>query len=277
VTVAIAITAIDGTVIASDRQQTEEALKANEGKTSGMFVLGRGSLMISGAGNGPYLDAFADQINDWWEGENTPIEKAKIYGELQERHDDFYRRYVLPFSRYAEYERPDYELLVVASTTHARSIWTSHKLVVNSEDNYAAVGSGGTVAKALLRKFHVPYLPLDVAINLAAYVVYQVKQTVDGVGFETDVYEINARTHIPTRVLASEIATMEATFHSYEMLEKSNLYYCLGGNVTQAQRAMMPDLDDATRRESIREFFQKLNAERDKQWQRHQPSPFPSR
>ena len=275
VTVAIAITAFDGTIIASDRQQTEEALKANEGKTSGKFIAGRGSLMISGAGNGPYLDAFADQINYWWEDEKTPGKRGEIQVELQKRHEEFYRKYVLPFSRYADYERPDYELLIVASTMEAfSSIWTSHKLVLNGEDNFAAVGSGATVAKALLRQFYVQYLTLDVAINLAAYVVYQVQQTVDGAGFETDTYEINSRTHIPMRVGADEIAKMEARFRSYEMFERSNLYYCLGGTLTDAQRAIMPDLDDDTRRDSIREFFGNLNAERVKQWQRGRASPF---
>ncbi len=173
VTLAIAIRAIDGTVIASDRQQTETALKANKGKTSGKWISGRGCLMISGAGNGPYLDALADQINDWWEDDNAPSSKHAIHAELRKRHEEFYRRYVLPFSRYSEYERPDYELLMVASTIQSSdSIWTSHKLIVNREDDFAAVGCGATAAKALLRQFYVQYLTLNVAINLAAYVVY---------------------------------------------------------------------------------------------------------
>ncbi len=73
------------------------------------------------------------------------------------------------------------------------------------------------------------------------------------------------------RLGSAEIAQMETQFRFYEKLEKASLYYCLGGNLSQAQRAMMPDMDDDTRRQALREFFENLNAERVKQWQRQKP------
>jgi ATP-dependent protease HslVU (ClpYQ) peptidase subunit len=269
VTVALAIKAIGGSVVATDRQQTEGELKLNWGKMTGHWIAARGSLVASGAGNGPYLDAIGRHLGDWFKDDNLPSHADGLQPLLQNQHEEFYRRYVLPFEGYQSYERPDYDLLIVASPTNsADCIWTTHKLVLNREEDFAAVGSGGTVARALLDKFHLPSLPLDVAINLATYVLWQVKQTVDGVGFETDMFQMR-RGQPPWTVPRDEIKAMEEQFGSYRKVETQSLYYCLGGDLSPAQKSMWGlEQDKEAREKSIREFFEKLNAERAK---KHQP------
>lgn len=269
VTVALAINAIGGSVVATDRQQTEGELKLNWGKMSAQWALHRGSLVIAGAGNGPYLDAIGTRLGDWFRDDpDVPIGLDELEQDLQKKHKDFYREYVLPFEAYPYNERPDYELLLVASPEKAGDrIWTTHKLVIHRERDFAAVGCGRTVARALLDKFHIPGLPIDVAINLAAYVLWQVKQTVDGVGFETDMFEI--RRGRPAAIIPrDEIAAMEAQFRSYQKVEVATLYYCLGGTISEAQRQNWDfDAEEETRKKLVREFFEKLSENRFKKSQ----------
>jgi len=268
VTVAIAIKTMGGSVIATDRQQTEGELKVNWGKMAVNWRAERGSLVVSGAGNAAYLDVVSDCLRDWFNDDPAvPLTATGLEPGLQKRHEDFYQRYVMPFEGYQEYERPDYELLIVGSPVNSEArIWTTHKLVMQRHhEDFAAVGCGGTVARALLDKFHIPGLPLDAAINLAALVLWEVKQSVDGVGLETDLMEIR-RDHLPKMIPREQVNLMEAQFRSYRKLEAGTLYYCLGGDLTDAQKQMWEQFedDDETRKKSIRQFFEKLNDERAK-------------
>jgi hypothetical protein len=270
VTIALGILAAGGTVIAADRQQTEGTAKSNRGKVSAAWKAGRGCIVLSGAGDGPPLDAIADEFREWFRADGTPLNDTDIDAEIRRRHEEFYHRYVLPFSAYADYESPDYELLVAASLINSsHGLWTSSKLVVNNEELFAAVGVGATAANALLNKFYVPTMPIEIAISLAAYVVYQVKQTVDGVGFETDMYAII--NHAPFAIGGEEISEMETHFRSYEKAARSNLYYCLGGDPAVPDSFFGLGEDRESRDKAIRQFFEKLNAKRIERW--HPQSP----
>jgi hypothetical protein len=72
-------------------------------------------------------------------------------------------------------------------------------------------------------------MPLEVAINLAAYVTYQVKRTVKDAGLDTDIL-VMRKNSIFHHVSFDEIAEMETKFREYEDVEQESLYYCLGGN-----------------------------------------------
>jgi hypothetical protein len=102
-------------------------------------------------------------------------------------------------------------------------------------------------------------------MSLAAYVVYQVKQTVDGVGFETDMLAVVK--HAPFFVSEGEISGMETQFRSYEETERANLYYCLGADFTGESLIPDPRGDERELREkATRHFFEELNAKRIEQW-----------
>jgi hypothetical protein len=269
VTIALGILTGGGTVIAADRQQTEGAAKSNRGKVSGMWRAGRGAMVISGAGDGPHLDAIAREFRDWFGASDSPLKLEDIDAEIR-RHEEFYHRYVLPFSAYSEYERPEYELLIAASPINVRGgLWTSSKLVVNIEDMYAAVGVGATTANALLDKYYVPAMPIEIAVSLAAYVVYQVKQTVDGVGFETDMFAVV--NNVPFVIGPDEISGMETHFRSYEKTERLNLYYYLGGDPSMPEAMFGKSGDRESREKATRQFFEAINAKRIEEW--HLPSP----
>jgi hypothetical protein len=90
---------------------------------------------------------------------------------------------------------------------------------------------------------------------------------VDGVGFETDMFEI--RRGRPAAIIPrDEIAAMEAQFRSYQKVEVATLYYCLGGTISEAQRQNWDfDAEEETRKKLVREFFEKLSENRFKKSQ----------
>lgn len=111
-TIAIGLIAKDGVVIAADRQETEGDQKKDQRKIDTLWAGGIGSLVVAGAGNGPYIDsmttklqyAFGSQVWKWSDHE-AMTEKFRA------SHAAFYSDAVLPFAGYQPYERPDYELL----------------------------------------------------------------------------------------------------------------------------------------------------------------------
>jgi hypothetical protein len=248
-TIALGLLAHRGVVIAADREQSDGTLKSDQGKIQTGWVRNRGSIAISGAGNGPYLDSLSSDLMDWFSNDKTQFEVDKFGEELRSKNHDFYQRSVLPFAPYLE--SVDYELLVALAPAPTveeialakelgglpgkhPNLWTSHKLSVLKEEPFAAVGVGRTTANSLLLKYWVPSLPLEIAATLATYIVYQVKRTVKDVGLETDVLVISGG--LPHHLTRQEISAMEARFSEYEDAERENLFYCFGGDLTQLEK-----------------------------------------
>jgi hypothetical protein len=236
-TIALGLIAADGIVVAADRQETEGDQKKDQRKIDTLWADGVGSLVVSGAGNGPYIDsmtsrlqyAFGSKVWDW-------IDREEMTEKFRADHAAFYSEAVLPFAAYQPYERPDYELLFGCSiVTKHHFLWYSHKLTLNRVEGFRAVGVGASTAESLLKKFYVARLPLKVAISLAAYVVYQVKNSVEGCGFETDVLFTQAHTP-PYRVSPYTLKEMEDAFARFRFIERDDLYKMIGGGVIPENR-----------------------------------------
>jgi hypothetical protein len=285
-TIALGILAHGGAVIAADREQSNGTLKSDQAKIRGQWVAGRGALAVSGAGNGPYLDSLTAELIEWFKNDKAQLDPEEFGIKLGEKNYAFYEKSVLPFAPYEE--GVDYELLTCfeAEPTAAEfafaskigglpgqgcELWTSHKLSVLKEEHFAAVGCGATTAKALLARFWVPLIPLPVAINLAAYVVYHVKRTIKDVGLDTDVMVFNGA--FPKPLGRNEIAEMEAHFEEYGRIERENLYYCLGGDLKEHEELFRKPGDHKRIQKSLRKFFEDLNAERVKRWTPKPPTP----
>lgn len=200
-TLALGLLARGGVVIAADREESDGTQKLEQSKIGGVYIGGRGCIAVTGAGNGQYLDSLTESLVEWFSDDKSDITGSTFGEDLRRKHYEFYKRCVLPF---APYEEPvDYELLVCFDSAPTRgdiafaaqiggipgkaaTLWTSHKLSVLKADPYAAVGSGRTLAKSLLAKFWVLSMPLEIAISLAVYVMYQAKRTIKDVGLDTD-------------------------------------------------------------------------------------------
>lgn len=236
-TIALGLIAKDGVVIAADRQETEGEQKKEQRKIDSLWAMGIGSLVVSGAGNGPYIDSMTTKLQvcfgskKWEWGDDA--EMTEIF---RAAHASFYSEAVLPFAGYQPYERPDYELLFGCSIEEERHLlWYSHKLTLNRVQGYRAVGIGASTEESLLKKFYITGLPLKVAITLAAFVVHQVKNSVEGCGFETDVLFTKLKTP-PCRVSAPTLHEMDEAFANFRLLERDDLYSCIGGGVVPQNR-----------------------------------------
>src|SRR5208282_1604269 len=187
-TIALGLIADDGVVIAADRQETEGEQKKEQRKIDSVWAMTIGSLLVAGAGTGPYIDSMTPRLNLAFGSKRWKWEEVEdMTEEFREINSAFYSEAVLPFAAYQPYERPDYELLFGCSTEDRHLLWYSHKLALNRAEGYRAVGVGAATAESLLRKFYVSRLPLKVAVSLAAFVVYEVKNSVDRCGFDTDI------------------------------------------------------------------------------------------
>lgn len=236
-TIAIGLIAGDGVVIAADRQESDGEHKKAQRKIESLWALGVGALLVSGAGDGPYIDTMTERLRFCFGRTQSKDSSIGMTEEFREVHKTFYSESVLPFALYQPHERPDYELLFGCSTDNKSNLlWYSHKLTLNQVDaGFRAVGIGGSAAEALLSKFYVTNLPLKVAIVLAAYVVYEVKNTVEHCGFETDVLFTQANAP-PSRVSALAIKDMEDAFAKFRLAERDDFYQCIGGGIVPRNR-----------------------------------------
>jgi hypothetical protein len=280
-TIALGLLASGGAVIAADREEGDGVLKSDEGKIKGVFVAGRGCLAITGAGNGPYLDSVTASLVEWFRSDAAKFKTGEIGEELRRRNHEFYKRSVLPFLPYEE--SVDYELLICFDPAPTRgdialaaqlrgipgvaaSLWRSHRLSMLQMDPFAAVGCGKTVAKAMLSKYWISGMPLEIAVNLAAYVAYHVKRTVKDVGLDTDILVLQ-KNSIPRHIPSNEISEMEAKFAEYEHTERENLYHCLGGDVEEHERFFDQEGEHKRREETLHKFFENLNTLRSLKWE----------
>jgi 20S proteasome alpha/beta subunit len=235
-TIALGLIAREGIVIAADRQQTEGEHKKAQRKIESLWSLPVGALLVSGAGNGPYIDTMTERLRHCFGTTESKEYPAAMTNEFRGIHSAFYSEAVLPFSQYQSYERPDYELLFGCSTDKTHLLWYSDKLALNQvQAGYRAVGVGASAAESLLNKFYVTNLPLKVAIVLAAYVIYEVKNSVEGCGFETDVM-FTQTNQPPSRISPSPLKEMEDAFVKFRLAERDDLYQCIGGGIVPRNR-----------------------------------------
>ena len=259
-TIALGIRATDGIVVAADRQETVGYQKNDAGKITATSRLNpSGTLIVTGAGNGTYLDAIAQQLQAWFgddKAAKTPTEIGCMINDLNRK---FYAETVLPFAAYPDHERPEYSLLIGCDVaTGLPMFFTSEKLAFKSTPDYDAVGLGAATAKALLSKFYVR-LPVAMAINLAAFVMYEVKASIEGCGLGTDIlYTLG---HVMTYLPDDEVQEMEEAFRDYHRSERENLHHCIASDLSHDVR---PLADDQHLRGKLRDIFTRLNEERAK-------------
>ena len=188
-TIALGVMASDGIVVAADTQATYPPdWKMSRGKLWPGFRLGADDLhcscLVTGAGTGLTIGSLAQRLHARFKADRS-LYPDTLQPSFTEVLEDYYARHVIPFAAFPEPERAGADLLIAA--THPRRVDT---LLVSSgsefvaQSFYAAIGIGGAFAQTLLDRFY--HLP---ALNtwLVAYVMFQVKESVDGCGKKTDI------------------------------------------------------------------------------------------
>jgi predicted proteasome-type protease len=257
-TISIGLMADNGIVLAADRQETAGYQKTDTGKISANFKPGKGSLIVTGAGSGTYLDSIAQQILASFSDDDKNKKSVEVAVALNTTNRRFYSETVIPFSSYPDHERPDYALLIGCDVVGSQpALFETDRLAFKSVDDYTAVGLGASTAKTLLSKFYIPRMPTPIAISLAAFVMYEVKASVEGCGLGTDVFY--TADHVLQSVRDEEVLQMESAFHLFHLSERENLHYCIASGAALDSGS----LETHTRqRNELRDLFSKLNRDR---------------
>jgi hypothetical protein len=215
-----------------------------------------GTILISGAGTGAYLDDISARlIQGFRDAEKQGIEQLK--STLESIHRTYYSDCVIPCSMFPDHERPDYSLIIGCSLNYAwPTIWTTQNLACKKSEFFDAVGIGAPTAKALLNTLYTR-IPVLSAINLAAYVMYHVKETVEGCGLGTDILYTWKST--PRFIKHEEIRSMEIMFREYQDVEREALHQCLASDLAEDFRH---EGDISEKQSEMRKFFSELNAKR---------------
>lgn len=260
-TIAIGLIASDGIVLAADREESDAYQKLDQGKLRGKSIdfPPYDTVVIAGAGSGAYIDAITLQALNWF-ARSLPVNISDVEKELAQQNKDFYTEHVLPLALYPSEERPDYSLLIGAKIGPTRVLWTTDALVMNPRDGYAAVGIGATTARALLQKFYA-YVPTVSAINLAVYIIGEVKRLVQGCGLDTDV--LYACAGGPGKVVGDEVREIEDGLRGFgRVLERANFHRYIGSDLSNDPRTKADEVTKQTGK--IESVFRGINERRSK-------------
>jgi 20S proteasome alpha/beta subunit len=257
-TIALGIIALDGIVIAADRQESYSGIQqTSQGKVSAAFKIDpRSGILISGAGSSTHIDSLSGKLREWFcDDKNEDIKEIRAL--IEEKNEDFYSRKVLPVTSNPDDYGPDYSLLVACSSGGTKRLWSTDKLALNEESFFCALGLGGATAKALVGKLFC-FMPVVNAINLAAFVIHEVKKTVEGCGLETDIAYLwqDAPFFVPSK----EIREMDDAFERLKAVGRWQFHDCIASDTSSDPR-LVPD-NMKKEQSEIREIFVRLNSVR---------------
>ena len=180
---------------------------------------------------------------------------------------EFYDGHILPFVGHVE-EEPSRDLLIAVQHEQERKSWSVCESLVVEEPSFTTVGIGGPTARTLLNSLYMPFLSLDGAAIIAAYVIYRVKRSITGCGFDTEIrFILNGGTGI---VNPTFIKRCEELFEKYRRIEKEILYFSMNIPLREPIPALPPEFQIPTRYElttqdiaanlnNLREDFSKLH------------------
>jgi hypothetical protein len=228
-TIALGLLAKDGLVIAADTQETYSGLfKMDQGKILGTRLgpadAALGFVTVTGAGSASHLDSINQELcSQVSELTNPSIDK--IERTVKKTIRDFHVEHITPFGAWPEFDRPGCSLVVGAVVGKQCRLWISDKSAVK-QALYGAVGIGAPHANLMLGRLWRADMSLQVATRLAAYVVFWVKQNVDGCGRDTQIVLHEDSLAWICEVKRTEL--MEEQFRRYMELEERATRYMLG-------------------------------------------------
>jgi hypothetical protein len=189
VTIAIGLLATDGIILAADTQEIVGSHKADESKlltaNQGLERDHAGAMAITGAGNAGYLDSMHQEICGVFLAKKrwTP---AALLARTKKCLRQFHYEHVTPFAQLPDNDRPELRSVIGAQVGNSYCLWSTEKSTLSVGKKYCAVGLGRPYAQVMLRRF---WTPMDTAkaASLAAFVIFHVKNTVDGCGNQTQI------------------------------------------------------------------------------------------
>jgi hypothetical protein len=149
---------------------------------------------------------------------------------IESKLHDFYSKHVIPFASFPDSDRPqDFYLLIGTQCGHRTTLWATDTTTVRYCMPYGAVGAGGMYAKMLLNRLW-SRMDVDLAQIVAAYVVYCVKETIEGCGKSTHV--VRLKDGHAQYMQTTDVQRLEELFKHWEGIETRALHHVLGYQYT---------------------------------------------
>jgi hypothetical protein len=223
-TIALGLVARDGLVLAADTQETIPGYwKHEQGK---IWECGRALLetptgggafcLIAGSGHAAHVDGISRAFVHRFNAEPYLSDPDQVQPALALELETFYARHVLPFAAYPQEDRPSFQVILgYLYTNVSGELLTSEDNLLQRQSTYAAVGIGASLAKTLLRRWYqLPLLDVWQTTLLASYVMYLVKESIDGCGKHTDLVCLNYKTGL-VHIDRKDTVALENIFADY--------------------------------------------------------------
>ena len=177
----------EGVVICADTLETMEQSKRHVQKLRFLPDAGVSqnpnelAVIFCGSGYGPFIDKVIELA---WKD-------AKTTGSLEEACDAIERSIKVTYEEYGRIyqpgERPTVELLYGVKMEQQCKLFTASGPLVSEKDQYDSSGAGYWMADFLSRRMHSRALNIHQCVILAAYILFQAKEHVDGCGGSSDI------------------------------------------------------------------------------------------
>lgn len=257
-TIALGVLTPEGLVVAADTQESDGFLKTSQQKialASNIHVYtsidrkrhrpkpssdrkGRSVCAVAGAGNAGYLDTITPLMIDDFRVVTDGDEDA-LETEFGKTLHHFYVQHVVPFAAFPAMDRPEFSVLIGATHKGQKNLlYVSEKTTLRRMEPFAAVGIGSSFAMNLLKSlWPQAWVDRKTAALIVSYVMFQVKESVEGCGKFTDIVVLNdgERYFVPGQ-LGLEL---EALFRQQWRLERDAMLSLFGMSKSHQEQAVV--------------------------------------
>jgi 20S proteasome alpha/beta subunit len=176
----------EGIVVCADTQETSGPSKRDVPKLRfeqrGILTEAPLAVAFCGSGYGPLIDKLVDEA---WKAAQAVESLNDVCGEIEQTVKSLYREYG---EIYQAGECPTAELIYGVRTKEGSKLFSANGAIVNERTDYYSSGAGYYMADFLAsRMYHRQYLSLRQCVILAAYILFQAKEHVDGCGGESHI------------------------------------------------------------------------------------------
>jgi hypothetical protein len=192
VTVAAGFYFNGGIILCADTQETIEHSKtwtpklrlepaAMRGKDSPDDLM----LAIAGAGDGPFIDKLTERAwESIFDAQSFDEACSSVEESIKSTHEEYGHIFQPGYLPYVE--------IVYGIKMQGKSkLFRAYGPIVNEQKGYTAIGKGYYMANFLASKMHQRYLSGSQAVLLAAYILFQCQEHVDGCGGDSHIAILN--------------------------------------------------------------------------------------
>ena len=265
-------------VLAADTEITADPIKG-EGFKIPFWFEGKdhhvtGGLAITGAGDSGYLEAISSKLYSEFASDRM-ASMDQLEGNFQRCLEHFHKVHIFPYLRLPANERPEISLIIAAQRDGSSRMWKTEKNALLRVHNFAATGIGMVQAESLLKTFYLPENSVEIDQLIAAYVIFQIKNSVGYTGQDTDVIAFGGSG--PTMELDREVVrAYEEVFRHFPRIQGRLLHSVLGSvyfpleNVMENIFEMRKDFNAAIVRHGTGQFSRDVLS--DSRWERNDQS-----